>query len=367
MIHKEDSMNSLAKIKVLIIDDSKQMREWLSQILSSDPDIVVVGQAPDPFSARDLIKKTHPSVLTLDIIMPHMDGLTFLRNLMRLHPLPVVVISSLAQQGSAIAKEAMAFGAIDYLPKPSINEMNPLDSDAKALIHRVKKAANSKADYLKFKSQAAAKTTVNPLIYQSSFLKNIVIVIGASTGGIEAIESILHYLPKIFPPILIAQHIRQDFSKAFANRINKLYRLNVAEANDRDPILPGNVYIAPGGKHLCITSFGKGQLCKLMDTDAVQGHKPSIDVLFESAAETFGVNTIAILLTGMGEDGAHGAKRIQEAGGTVIVQDKETSVVWGMPGAAVKLKAMDYILPLGEIPQALLNILDILAARTPTK
>lgn len=355
---------SSEKIKVLIVDDSKTMREWLAHALSSDPDIIVVGQASDPFVARDLIKKTNPTVLTLDIIMPNMDGITFLQNLMRLHPLPVIVISSLTEQKNGVALEAMAMGAFDYLPKPSFNksEITIEENYIKELIDRIKNAAKIKLDYLPNKKTTEFKT-INQQIYQSTFLDDIVIVVGASTGGIEAIETILKNLPKVFPPILIAQHIRQEFSKAFANRIGKLYRLNVCEANNLAPIMPGNVYIAPGGKHLDITTVGNLHICKLIETDVVEGHKPSIDILFNSAARVYKKNTIAILLTGMGQDGASGAKKIHDAGGTVIVQDKKTSVVWGMPGAAVKLKAADHILPLEEIPPAIFKIIDSLAMK----
>lgn len=349
------------KISVLIIDDSKVMRKFLEKILASDPDIMVVGSAPDPYTARDLIKKLNPDVLTLDIIMPKMDGVTFLKNLMRLHPIPVVMISSLTERGSSIALEALALGAVDYLPKPSVRELEQMDDYAKKLIKTLKAAAQTKIS--KYKNYSLNMKSVESMIYQADFLRNKLIAIGGSTGGIEAIESILLQFPKTFPGIVITQHIRREFVTPFVRRINKLCHLMVMEAKKDTAILPGTVYIAPGSHHLSVQKRDNHYYCHLDNTAPVNGHKPSVNVLFQSVAKAAGPNAIGVLLTGMGEDGALGAKEIHDTGGTVIVQDKESSVVWGMPGSAVQLKAADFILPLQDIPAKIFQILDLMAQK----
>lgn len=351
----------MKKIKVLIVDDSKTMCEWLTQVLSSDPQILVVGHALDPYMARDLIKSTNPDVLTLDIIMPRMDGLTFLKNIMRLHPMPVVMLSSLTDISSVIALEALALGAFDYCPKPTPHEIENKEPYVKNLIATIKEAASANLKH--FSSKISIPANLEHLSYNSETLRDIIIVIGASTGGIETIEYILSLLPKTFPPIVITQHIRQEFSSSFANRINKLSLLNIKEARDKEEIMPGNVYIAPGWIHLCIKELNNRLFCSLEDTPPKNGHKPSVDVLFHSAAGISGKHIIGVLLTGMGTDGAEGAKAIHQTGGIIIAQDKETSVVWGMPGSAVKLNAVDYILPLNEIPAKLFRIFDELALK----
>lgn len=349
------------KIKVLIVDDSKFMRDFLDKILSTDPNILIVGKAPDPYVARDLIKKLNPHIVMLDIMMPGMDGLTFLKNLMRLRPLPVVMVSSLTEQGSAIALEALALGAVDYMPKPSMQEMGSIETYAQKMIRMVKVAAKANVytkNYLKVSQERSDK-----VIYQSEFLRKSLIAIGSSTGGIEAIESILMQLPKTFPGIVLTQHIRQDFVTPFAKRINKLCRLTVVEAKEGDEVLPGAVYVAPSDHHLTVKFHKNYFYCKLNTSPPVNGHRPSVDVLFHSVAENAGPHGIGILLTGMGVDGANGAKAIHEAGGIVIAQDEETSVVWGMPGAAVELHAADYVTPLQDIPQQLFQILDTMAQK----
>lgn len=349
------------KIKVLIVDDSKLMRDLLEKILSSDPNIIIVGKAPDSYVARDLIKKVNPHVLTLDIMMPGMDGITFLKNLMRLRPLPVVMVSSLTEQGSAIALEALALGAVDYMPKPSAQEMGSIEGYAQKMIRMIKTAAKANVytkNYLKISQERSEKA-----IYQSEFLRKNLIAIGSSTGGIEAIESILMQLPKTFPGIVLTQHIRQDFVTPFAKRINKLCRLTVVEAKDGDEIMPGAVYVAPSDHHLTVKFHKNYFYCELNSNPPVNGHRPSVDVLFHSVAESAGSHGIGVLLTGMGVDGANGAKEIHEAGGIVIAQDEDTSVVWGMPGAAVHLHAADYVTPLPDIPQQLFQILDTMAQK----
>jgi two-component system chemotaxis response regulator CheB len=352
------------KIRVLIVDDSKFMRNLLEKILSADPDILIVGKASDPYIARDLIKKVYPHVLTLDVMMPGMDGITFLKNLMRLHPLPVVMISSLTEQGSAIALEALALGAIDYTSKPSTDELGNIQTYAKKIIEMVKNAAKAKVVTKNYSENI--KPSLDKAIYESEFLKKHIIAMGSSTGGIEAVESILRQLPKTFPGIVLTQHIRQDFVAPFAKRINNLCRLKVVEAKEGDKIMPGSVYVAPSDYHLVVKSRKDYFYCTLANTPPVNGHRPSVDVLFHSVAENAAAGGIGVLLTGMGVDGANGAKEIHDAGGIVIVQDEATSVVWGMPGAAVELKAADFVTPLPDIPEQLFQILDKMAQTKET-
>lgn len=350
------------KIKVLIVDDSKFMCNLLEKILSSDPSIFVVGKASDPYVARDLIKKLNPDVVTLDVMMPGMDGITFLKNLMRLWPLPVVMVSALTEEGSAIGLEALALGAIDYIAKPSTDELGNIENYAQKFTDVVKKAAKShvfKREYADIIKEREVK-----VFYQTDFLRKSIIAIGGSTGGIEAIESILRQLPKTFPGIVITQHIRQDFVAPFTNRINRLCRLKVVEAKEGDEIVPGSVYVAPSDHHL-IVKFNKNYFyCALTHNPPINGHRPSVDALFHSIAECAGPQGIGVLLTGMGADGAEGAKAIHDSGGTVIAQDEETSVVWGMPGAAVALQAADYVTPLQNIPKQLFQILDTMAQKS---
>jgi two-component system chemotaxis response regulator CheB len=346
----------MAIIKVLIVEDSKLMQQVLKKILSSDPEINIIGTATDPLIARELIKQLNPDVLTLDIMLPHMDGITFLKNLMRLHPIPVVMVSTLTQKDSAIALEALAIGAIDYLAKPVQNDMNDLTLFSKELINSVKNAA--KANVKKTLIPMTVDTNFLEIIYESHFLRNELIAIGASTGGIEAIETILLQLPKVFPPILIVQHIKKEFNSAFSKRIRKLYGLSIVEPENHMEIVPGCIYIAPGEYHLLVQKQKNHYIAIFDDSPPIKNHKPSINKLFSSVAVAAGAHSVGILLTGMGSDGALGLKAIHDAGGQTIAQDKESSVVWGMPSAAIKMDAVDYIVPLNNIPQKMLQILD---------
>lgn len=346
----------MKKIKVLIVDDSKTIGEWLTALLSSDPDIIVVGRASDPYVARDLIKSENPDVITLDILMPRMDGITFLKNLMRLHPLPVIMISKLTEHNAGIALEALALGAIDYFEKPSdLTDSKMMDYQAK-LIKSIKEASKVKVSAIK--PRGKPDKIYSEVIGQSEFLKKILIVIGGSTGGIEALEYILSSLPKIFPAILITQHIRQEFSSSFAQRINSLFKLTIKEANNNEIIVPGHVYIAPGGKHLCVIKKEGNYYCNLEDSPPILGHKPSVNALFRTAALAAHQYTIGIILSGMGQDGSEGAAVIKQEGGVVIAQDESSSIVWGMPGTAVKKKVVDYVVPLNDIPNTIFRILD---------
>lgn len=337
------------------------MREILRKSLISDPEIELIGAAADPYEARDLIRQLNPDVLILDIMLPHMDGITFLRNIMRLRPMPVVIVSSLTKEKQSTALEAFELGAIDYLAKPSLQDSRDLAPFTRKLIQSVKIAANSnihlRAEELS--SSASYITQVEDILTNNPDFRSIIVAIGASTGGVEALESILSVLPKFFPAVLIVLHIHKEFISSFTQRINKLCNLSVKEVSDGEAILPDNIYVAPSDFHFIIKDTDKGYIARLIDTPAVSGHKPSIDVLFESVSKVAGRKSVGVLLTGMGKDGSVGLKAIKDSGGTTIAQDKATSIVWGMPGSAVKLNAVDYIVPLHEIPQKILNCLDL--------
>ena len=356
-------------IRVLIVDDSAVVRKILKEVLQTDPGIEVVGTASDPYDARTKIKKLKPDVLTLDVEMPKMDGITFLSNLMRLHPMPVLMVSSLTVKGADVILQALELGAVDYVTKPNVGITNSLEEFSEEIISKIKIVASSK---LKTRPKnPSTKSSEDKLIVEDKFNADAVlnkptgnrkylttesiIAIGASTGGTEAIKEILMALPATAPGTVITQHIPAAFSAQFARRLKNACAMKVCEAQDNQKILPGHAYIAPGDKHLLVVREGASYHCKLNDGVPVNRHKPSVDVLFRSVAGSAGKNTIAVLLTGMGNDGAQGLKELQESGAVTIAQDKESSVVWGMPGSAVKLDAADSVLPLHHIAGAVLS------------
>jgi two-component system, chemotaxis family, protein-glutamate methylesterase/glutaminase len=345
------------KTKVLIIDDSKVMQELLQTIFESSPDFEVVGKAVDPYIARELIKQTNPDVLTLDIEMPRMDGITFLKNLMRLRPMPVIMVSSYTEKGSQAALEALALGAVDCIPKPSATELKDISVYAKELLSLTREAATAKLHEVEKHPDEPLMPTKN-WPDDAQFLKNQVIAVGASTGGIEAFEHLLMQLPKNVPGILMVQHIRKEFIAPLVKRIDKFHHLTVVEATHHQTVVPNHVYIATGDKHLTIRAQKDGFICMLNDEPPMNNHKPAVDALFHSVAKTAGARSIGVLLTGMGQDGARGLGAIRAAGGTTIAQDEATSVVWGMPGTAVKLNAVDSVLPIEQMGNKLLAILN---------
>lgn len=348
----------MSKIKVLIIDDSALIRQILTEILSSDPGIEVVGAAADPLIARDKIKQLNPDVLTLDVEMPKMDGITFLSNLMRLRPMPVVMISSLTEQGADITFQALELGAIDFVSKPKIDVRHGMEEYAEIIVEKVKTASKAKVIARSIvppvEADVPERHTADAVIKKSFDRKHFsstekIIAIGASTGGTEAIKEVLMGLPADMPGIVITQHIPEAFSGPFAKRMNGCCAMEVCEASDGQQILPGHVYIAPGSHHLIVERSGARYICKLSDGPAVNRHRPSVDVLFRSVAQNAGSNAVSVILTGMGNDGAAGMKEMQEAGAPTVAQDENTSVVWGMPGEAVKLGAADEVMALGKI------------------
>ncbi len=354
------------KIKVLIIDDSALIRKMLTEILAKDADIEVVGVAQDPYIAREKIKQLQPDVLTLDIEMPKMDGITFLRNLMRLHPMPVVMISSLTEKGADITFTALELGAVDFIAKPKIDVVQGLAEYAQRIIEKVRMAAKARVrTYTHAANIAKLDVSVKnsaDVILEKTAVTHLnttekIIAIGASTGGTEAIKDILMDMPANAPGIVITQHIPKAFSTPFSKRMNEASKMTVGEAKDGQQIIPGHVYIAPGDQHLLVERSGARYICCLSDGPLVSRHKPSVDVLFRSVAQNVGKNALGIMLTGMGDDGARGMSEMHEAGAYTIAQDENTSVVWGMPGEAVKLNAVDTILPLNSIAKKALQIL----------
>jgi two-component system chemotaxis response regulator CheB len=350
------------RVRVLIIDDSALVRRILSELLSADHEIEVVGTAGDAYMARDKIKQFDPDVLTLDVEMPKMDGVTFLRNLMRLRPMPVVMVSSLTEHGAEITLDALAVGAVDYLPKPKIDVAATLGDYAEELCAKIKAAAKARVrPYTGPASSSSGIPEVAPRYSADAVLPKTgaprqfrttdrIIAIGASTGGTEAIKDVLMQFPADTPGVVIAQHIPKAFSTPFARRMDACCQMTVYEAEDGQQILPGHVYIAPGDRHLLVVRDGARYVCKLDDGQAVNRHKPSVDVLFRSVAQQAGRNAIGVILTGMGKDGAMGLREMRDVGCPTIAQDEATSVVWGMPREAIALGAAGQVLALQDIP-----------------
>ena len=349
----------MSKIKVLIIDDSELIRRLLTEIISSAPDLEVVACAVDPIDARDKIKKFNPDVLTLDIEMPKMDGITFLRNLMRLRPMPVVMISSLTARGAPATLDALEIGAVDYIAKPKAGSGSELEDYAEIIQEKLRHAARanvlSRDDYRATSVNQDKSIVSNDTQNKLKYLPNKVICIGSSTGGIEAIREILFDMPLNCPPILIAQHIPAKFSTSLAARLNRDCAISVKEAKTDMVLDIGNAYLAPGEFHLNVIQKNGLLVTRLDDGEKVNGHKPSVDVLFESVLACAGTNTVAVILTGMGYDGAKGIKSIFDNQGVTFAQDEATSVVWGMPSAAIKLGAIQHVLPINKIKHGLLQ------------
>lgn len=343
----------MAKTRVLIVDDSALVRRLLKTILESDPGLEVVAQAPNPLVARELIKQTNPDVLTLDVEMPGMDGITFLGNLMRLRPMPVVMVSSLTERGAEITLDALSLGAVDFITKPKLDLAAGLDESAREIIAKVKAAARTTPR----QPMARAVTPQAAPVAAAGRFKTTdrLIAIGASTGGTEAIREVLQLFPPDAPGTVIAQHIPPGFSKAFAGRLNKDCALRVMEAEDRQRILPGHAFVAPGGRHLRVEKHGAHWICRLDDGPPINQHRPSVDALFESVAASAGRNAVGVILTGMGSDGAKGLKLLRDAGAWTAAQDEATSVVWGMPGSAVRLGAAVTVLPLDRVAASTLS------------
>lgn len=344
------------KIRVLIVDDSAIVRQTLTAILSSDPMIEVIGTASDPYIAAKKIQREVPTVITLDIEMPRMDGLTFLRKIMTQHPIPVVIISSLTQRGTETALRALEFGAVEIITKPQMDTKQFIEESKIKLCDAVKAAAVAKLR----KRTVVKKITVQPKYSadvvipktnRMSMIKttDIVIALGASTGGTEAIRVFLETLPVDCPGVVIVQHMPEHFTRSFANRLNEICRITIKEAENGDTVLRGRALIARGNKHMLLKRSGAKYYVEIKDGPLVNRHRPSVDVLFRSTARYAGSNAVGVLMTGMGDDGAKGLLEMKESGAKTVAQDEKTCVVFGMPKEAIKLGAASKILPLEQI------------------
>jgi two-component system chemotaxis response regulator CheB len=330
--------------KVLVVDDSRVVRDILSRELAGDPEIEVVGAAPDAYAAWGMIVRNRPDVITLDLEMPGMNGLSFLRRLLRRHPLPVVVVSSLTPAGSELALEALEAGAVEVVPKPSGRRT------LAALAPLVKGAAGARVSARDGATRRRAAAT-GGLVRASQKI----VVIGASTGGTQALQEVLTSLPVTAPPLAVVQHMPEGFTRSFAQRLNQLCDVEVKEAEDQDELLPGRVLIAPGDQHLLIRRSGTRYRAELKGGPPVSGHRPSVDLLFRSAARVGG-HAIGVLLTGMGKDGAQGMLEMKRCGAATIAQDEASCVVFGMPREAIALGAADRVAPLGRVAQSILEL-----------
>jgi two-component system chemotaxis response regulator CheB len=335
------------KIKVLVVDDSALIRKLLSHIIGQTPDLTCVGAAPDPLAAREMIRALNPDVLTLDIEMPRMDGLDFLERLMRLRPMPVVMISSLTERGSEATLRALELGAVDFVAKPKLDIASSLEAYAAEITDKLRAAARARVRPGITRSQSV--DVVLPALPSRSASTERLIIVGASTGGTEAIKAFLSGLPADAPGVMIAQHMPEGFTKSFAQRLNSYCRLTVTEAEGAERVLPGHVFIAPGHSHLLVKRSGANYVTELSQAPPVNRHRPSVDVLFRSAANYAGRNAIGVILTGMGKDGAAGMLEMKQAGALTFAQDEATCVVFGMPKEAIALGGVDRVAPLHDL------------------
>lgn len=352
------------KIKVLIVDDSAVVRQTLSAILSTDPEIEVIGTATDPFFAAKKMQQEAPDVITLDVEMPRMDGLTFLKKLMAQHPIPVVIISSLTAKGTETGMRALEYGAVEIITKPQMDTKKFIEESRIRLCDAVKAAGMAK---IKRRSMPANEITVQPKYSADAILPKIhpsdssmikttelVVSVGASTGGTDALRIFLETLPLDCPGIVIVQHMPEHFTKSFANRLNEICAITVKEAENGDTVIRGRALIAPGNHHMLLKRSGAKYYVEIKDGPLVNRHRPSVDVLFRSTARYAGRNSIGIILTGMGDDGARGLLEMKDAGAYNIAQDEKSCVVFGMPNEAIKLNAVEKVLPLDQISQHML-------------
>ena len=347
----------MTKIRVLVVDDSALVRSLLAEIINRQPDMQCVGAAPDPFVAREMIRDLNPDVLTLDVEMPRMDGIDFLSRLMRLRPMPVVMVSTLTEHGAEVTMRALELGAIDFVAKPKIGVADGLRLLAEDITEKVRIAAKARIRKPPA-NEAGTRATAQPPVAPAAVGRlstEKIIFIGASTGGTEATKEVLLGLPHDAPAVMITQHMPPGFTLSYSTRLNGLCRIAVKEASDGERVLPGHAYIAPGGFHLSVDRCGANYVARVSDSDPVNRHKPSVEVLFESAARVVGRNALGVMLTGMGGDGAQGMKHMRDAGSWNLVQDEASCVVFGMPREAIAAGAANEVLPLCEIAPKLLE------------
>lgn len=341
-------------IRVLVVDDSAVMRAFLSRVVGSQPDMELLGVSPDPVIAIDRIRRNPPDVITLDVEMPRMNGLDFLRNLMAVRPLPVIMISSLTREGAETTMKALELGAVDFFPKPASFEQ--LEQGAQEIADKIRAAAGARV--VRHRVAPARPAPVRPPVAHvpGPAAAHRVIAIGASTGGVEALREVLAALPPEIPPILIAQHMPPGFTETFARRLDSICRITVKQAEDGEVVHTGAAYIAPGGRHLTLARRGAGYVLRVTDDPPVNRHRPSVDTLFRSVARVAGSQAIGVMLTGMGADGADAMLEMSRTGAYTIAQDEASCVVFGMPRQAIAMGGVRQVMPLAEIAERLLGL-----------
>ncbi len=348
-----------SKIRVIVVDDSALVRSLLTEIINRQNDMECIGAAHDPLVAREMIRELNPDVITLDVEMPRMDGIDFLGRLMRLRPMPVLMISTLTERGAEVTMRALELGAIDFVAKPRVGVSNGLQQLATEIVEKIRIAGKAHVHRLVRPAAAASATGVKPPVSSAALLGRVstekLIAIGASTGGTEAIKEVLMHMPADAPAIVITQHMPAGFTSSFAARLNSLCQITVKEAVHGERILPGHAYIAPGGLQFSISRSGANYVAVVDDSPAVNRHKPSVEVLFKSVAQFVGRNAFGVMLTGMGADGATAMREMRDAGSYNYVQDEASCIVFGMPREAIAHGAADEILPLQKIAPALLG------------
>jgi two-component system chemotaxis response regulator CheB len=345
------------KTKVLIVDDSALIRSVMSEIINSQPDMQVVATAPDPLVARELIKQHNPDVLTLDVEMPKMDGLDFLEKLMRLRPMPVVMVSSLTERGSEITMRALELGAVDFVTKPKISIQSGMREYTDLIADKIRAASKARIRARTLPQPGAEGQGTLPQLRNPLMSSEKLIIVGASTGGTEAIREFLMQMPSDCPGILITQHMPEGFTRSFAKRLDSLCKISVQEAAGNERVLPGHAYIAPGHSHLLLARSGANYMTKLDQGEPVNRHRPSVDVLFRSAAQNAGKNAVGVILTGMGKDGAAGMLEMKAAGAYNFAQDEASCVVFGMPREAIAVGATHEVGALQALPGMVLGYL----------
>lgn len=350
----------ITKARVLVVDDSALVRKLLSEIINDEKDMMTIGAAPDPLVAREMIRNLNPDVLTLDVEMPRMDGLDFLERLMRLRPMPVVMVSTLTERGSDITLRALELGAVDYVSKPKIGIAGDLKNYAEEITGKIRAAIQARPRRIQGNG---APAQLLPAVGNRILSTEKIIVIGASTGGTEAIKDVLVQLPPDAPGVLVTQHMPEAFTKSFAARLDGLCRIAVKEAEHGERVLPGHAYIAPGHSHLLLRRSGANYMTELSQGPPVNRHRPSVDVLFQSAAIAGGPNVVGVILTGMGKDGAVGMLEMKKAGAFNISQDEASCVVFGMPKEAIATGGVDEILPLQDVAGGVLKRLTAMGGR----
>lgn len=353
----------MAKIRVVVVDDSALIRNLLKEIINSQKDMEVVGLAPDPLIAREIIRNENPDVITLDVEMPKMDGLDFLERLMRLKPTPVVMISSLTERGSETTMRALELGAVDFVAKPKIDIQTGLQQYTDDICDKIRAASKAHVRMVRPSATPSDSSAALPSLKNRITSTEKILVFGSSTGGTEALKDVLIHLPPDCPGIVMTQHMPEGFTTSFAARLDSLCKIRVKEAEHGDRILPGHAYLAPGHSHLLLKRSGANYVCELSQSEPVNRHRPSVDVLFRSAAINAGKNAIGVILTGMGKDGAVGMKEMHDAGAHTFAQDEASCVVFGMPKEAIAQGGVDEIVPLSQMAKRILEHLNSLGAR----